>query len=65
MLGFKVHIYLPQLWFSYVDLSLKYVDLVLYDFYVLLCWSYIFGGIYLLLPLSYFWSVFLAARIFY
>jgi len=34
MLVFKVHFYLPQLWFSYVDLSLKYVALLLFDFYV-------------------------------
>jgi len=26
---------------------------------------YVFGGIYLLLPLSYFWSLFLAACVFY
>jgi hypothetical protein len=38
-----------ELWFSYVDLLLKYVDIVLFGFYVLLCWSYVFGGIYLLL----------------
>jgi len=63
-----------ELWFSYVDLSLKCVDLVLFGFYVLLCWSYVFGGIYFLLPLSYlfiyllfllfFWSISLAACIF-
>lgn len=36
-ISFKVHFYMRELWFSYVDLSLKCVDLVLFGFYVLLC----------------------------
>jgi hypothetical protein len=53
MLVFKVRF---QLWFSYVDLSLKCVDLVLFDFYVLLCWAW--WHLFIITPLF-----FLAARI--
>lgn len=48
-----------ELWICYVDLSLKCVDPVLFGFYVLLCWSSVYGGTYLLLPLSYLFIIFI------